>query len=112
MTERKYFSISVKHTAFRRWKFGKPCVLWGHNSTEDDERCFFGYTEYPNQAKLYSLEEWKNQECSEWIKTEPVKMCVDFCEKYKNYDTVLVDAETYLAYCLGANLPLNNPYCI
>ena len=111
MTERKYFAISVKHTAFR-WKFGKPCVLWGHKRTQDDEkRCFAGYTEYPNQAELYSLEDWQQQGYADWIKVdEPVKMCVNFCKKYKNYDTVLVPYDEYLSYCKCACLPLNAPH--
>lgn len=34
---------------------------------------------------------------------------VDFCKKWKEYDTVLVDAEQYEAYCRIADLPLEPP---
>lgn len=41
---RKYIAISIKHTEYR-WKYGKPCTLWGCCRTADDEkRCFSGYT--------------------------------------------------------------------
>ena len=37
MKERKYLAISIKHTEWK-WKFGKPCVLWGWHQTKDDEK--------------------------------------------------------------------------
>ena len=40
---------------------------------------------------------------------EPVKLCIDFCKKYKKYDTVLVDLEQYIGYCKCADLPLDRP---
>lgn len=35
MSERNLVAVSIKHTEYR-WKFGKPCILWGHR-TKDDE---------------------------------------------------------------------------
>lgn len=96
--ERKYVAISIKHTEYK-WKFGNPCVLWGYKRTKDDEeRCFAGYTEDVKCAELYSAEEFIEQYGSDICKPEPVKMCVDFCKKYKKYDTVLVPEENYRAY--------------
>lgn len=36
-------------------------------------------------------------------------MSVDFCKKYKKYDTVFVDIEEYIGYCKMACLPLDKP---
>jgi hypothetical protein len=39
----------------------------------------------------------------------PVKMCDDFCRKYKNYDTVLMAVDDYLKYCEVAGIPVERP---
>ena len=89
---RRYVAVSIKHTE-HRWKIGMPCWMWGFHQTEDDEpRCFADYTLYLNKAD-----------------DEPVKLSVDFCKKWKKYDTVLVDVEQYEAYCKIADLPLEPP---
>ena len=109
MNERKYFAISIKHTD-KKWKFGKPLWLWGRKRTEDnEERCFSGYTEYPNRAELYSLQDWKDSGYWQpWMKIdEAVKMEIGFRKKYKEFDTVLVLADDYINYCKSANLPLS-----
>lgn len=100
MNVRKYIAISIKHTIYG-WKFGKPFVLWGFKHTKDnEERCFSGYTEYFNKAERYALGEFEKRGYGiETVKPEPVHMCVDLCEKYRRYDTVLVDEEEYLGYC-------------
>lgn len=111
MAERNLLAVSIKHTEYK-WKFGKPCILWGHRTKDDEKRSFGGYTEFPNCAELYSLEDWKNSgySNSEWMKIdEPVHMCIDFCKKYKKYDTVLVPAKEYISYCMMAGLPLDRP---
>lgn len=111
MGKRNLVAVSIKHTEYK-WKFGKPCVLWGHRTKDEEERSFGGYTEFPNNAEVYSLEEWQNSSYSgvDWMKTdEPVHMCVDFCKKYKQYDTVLVPLEEYIGYCKYACLPLDRP---
>ena len=109
MAERKYVAISIKHTE-HRWKFGMPMVLWGRNRTEDNEdRCFSGYTNYFNDAELYALGDFKKHGyCLGDIKDdEAVRLCIGFCKKYKEYDTVLVEAEQYEAYCKAACLPVH-----
>lgn len=111
MNKRKFVAVSIKHTIYG-WKFGMPCVLWGHRTKDDEKRSFGGYTTYPNNAEVYSLEDWaKSNYCnSEIMKVdEPVKMCIDFCKKYKQYDTVLVPLEQYIGYCKYADLPLDKP---
>ena len=111
MAERNLVAVSIKHTAYR-WKFGMPSWLWGHRTKDEEKRSFGGYTQYPNNAEVYSLEEWQNSgyENSEWMKTdEPVHMCVDLCKKYKKYDTVLIPLEEYIGYCKCAGLSLNRP---
>lgn len=40
---------------------------------------------------------------------EPVSMEINFCKKWKKYDTVLVYYEQYEAYCKMAGLPLVRP---
>ena len=35
-SERNLVAVSVKHTEYR-WKFGMPCILWGHR-TKDEEK--------------------------------------------------------------------------
>lgn len=66
--ERNLVAVSIKHTEWR-WKFGMPCILWGHRTKDDEKRSFGGYTQFPNNAEVYSLEDWANSgyaKC-EWI---------------------------------------------
>ena len=109
MKERKYLAISIKHTE-RGWKFGMPCTLWGYKQTKDDEkRCFSSYTEYPNKAEVYSLQDWLDSGYGSIIKMdEPVHMEIGFCKKWNKYDTVLVDKEEYIGYCKMCCLPIDN----
>lgn len=110
MNERNLVAISIKHTEYK-WKFGMPCVLWGFHRTKNDEkRCFSGYTLYPHNAELYSLDDWANSGYGCGMKLdEPVKLGIDFCKKYKKFDTVLVTLEDYIKYCEVAGLPLDKP---
>ena len=111
MNERNLVAISIKHTEYK-WKFGMPCVLWGHRTKDDEKRSFGGYTQYPNHAEIYSLEEWKKSGYAkvEWMKVdEPVHMEINFRKKYKKFDTVLVPMNEYIGYCMMANLPLDMP---
>lgn len=110
MSERNLVAISIKHSAYR-WKFGMPCWLWGERTEAHSQRSFTGYTAYPNEAELYALEDFasKYPGCP-WIKTDcPVQMSIDFCKKFKEYDTVLVPLEQYIKYCECAGLPLSRP---
>ena len=102
---RKYFAISIKHTEYK-WKFGKPCVLWGYKQTNDDEpRCFAGYTENPLIAERYALGDFKKKGYTGIVKDdEPVSLSVDFCKKWHKYDSVLVDIEQYYIYCVMIGL--------
>lgn len=98
MYERKYIAVSIKHTE-HGWKFGMRCTMWGFRRTGDgEERCFGGYTENINTAELYSIEEFTRYYGSDICKHEPVKMCIDFCKKYKEFDTVLVSEENMRTY--------------
>lgn len=98
MTEREYIAISIKHTEYK-WKFGKPCVLWGNRRTQDkEERCFAGYTEDIHCAELYSVNEFISKYGSSICCSKPVQMCPNFCKKYKKYDTVLMLESDYQAY--------------
>ena len=108
--ERKYIAISIKHTEYK-WKFGMPCVLWGWKQTKDDEkRCFSDYTVYPSKAERYALGEFKTHGYDDNIKDDkPVPMSLDLCKKWSRYDTVLVDAEQYIVYCIMAGLAINPP---
>lgn len=109
MADRKYVAVSVKHTD-HGWNFGMPMVLWGRKRTADNEkRCFSGYTTYLNNAELYALGDFKKEGYwQDWIKDDaPLKLCVGFCKKYKEYDTVLVEAEQYESYCKAADLPVS-----
>lgn len=110
MKERKYLAISIKHTE-HGWKLGKPCTLWGYKQTKDDEkRCFASYTEYPNKAELYSLQDWLDSGYGSIIKMdEPVHMEIGFCKKWKEYDTVLIDKDEYIGYCKMCCLPIDPP---
>ena len=98
--DRKYVALSIKHTSFR-WRYGKPCILWGYHQTKDDEpRCFADYTIYLDKAERYSIEDFINKGYTEdTVKREPVQMCQDLCKKYKKYDTVLVEYKDYKKYC-------------
>ena len=109
--ERNLVAVSIKHTIYG-WKFGMPCWLWGHRTKDDEKRSFGGYTQYPHHAEVYSLKEWQESGYNncEWMKVdEPVKMEINFCKKWKKYDTVLVPYEQYEAYCKVASLPLDRP---
>lgn len=111
MNVRKYLAISIKHTE-HQWKFGMPCVLWGYKQTKDDEkRCFADYTQYPNKAEVYSLQDWLDSGYSDSIikMDEPAHMEIDLCKKWKEYDTVLIDKEEYIGYCKMCSLPLDRP---
>ena len=68
MSERNLLAVSIDHTEYG-WKFGMPCVLWGHRTRDDEKRSFGGYTLYPNCAEIYSLEEWQKSGYGngEWI---------------------------------------------
>lgn len=77
-----------------------------------EKRSFGGYTQYPNIAEVYSLEDWAKSGYNniDWMKLdEPVSLCINFCKKYKKYDTVLVPLEQYIKYCECAGLALNRP---
>ena len=111
MNERNLVAVSIKHTEYR-WKFGKPCILWGHRTKDDENRSFGGYTQFPNNAEVYSLEDWANsnyKNCQYMKIDEPVHMEVNFCKKYKKYNTVLVPFDEYIGYCKCACLPLDRP---
>lgn len=111
MTERNLVAISIKHTMYH-WKFGMPCWLWGCRTKDEDKRSFSGYTQYPNEAEVYSLDEWQKSGygVGDVCKVdEPVQMCIGFCKKYKKYDTVLVPIDQYIQYCECACLPLEKP---
>lgn len=110
-SKRNLVAVSIKHTEFR-WKFGMPCWLWGNRTKDGQERSFAGYTQYPHNAEIYTLEEWQKSGygaggvCKV---DEPVTMDINFCKKWKKYDTVLVPYEQYLCYCKAAGLPLERP---
>lgn len=107
---RNLVAISIKHTIYG-WKFGKPCWLWGCRTKDNEKRSFSGYTQYPNCAELYSLQEWQESGYGGSIikVDEPVKMEFNFCKKWKEYDTVLVPYEQYEIYCRAAGLPFDRP---
>jgi len=107
---RKYVAVSIKHSEYK-WKFGKPCVLWGFHQTGDDEpRCFASYTTYLSNAERYALGDFKEHGYGPYILDKaPVSMSVDFCKKWRAYDTVLVDAEQYYHYCKLAGIPTEPP---
>lgn len=108
--DRHYIAVSIKHTA-ENWKFGMPCVLWGYKQTADDEkRCFANYTIYPEKAERYAIGEFEQHGYGkDIVKPEPVKMCLDLCKRYKQYDTVLIDAKQYIGYCNMADLEIEAP---
>lgn len=108
MGERNLLAISIKHTEWR-WKFGMPCILWGHRTQGSEKRSFGGYTQFPEKAELYTLSDWQNSGYgSDIIKMdEPVKMEVGFCKKWQKYDTVLVRYGDYISYSKAACLSLD-----
>ena len=108
--DRKYIAISIKHTEYR-WKYGKPCTLWGCCRTADNEkRCFSGYTFFLSRAELYSPEEFREHGYGvDIVKPDPVSMEIGFCKKWKKFDTVLVAADEYEAYCKMCCLALEPP---
>ena len=109
--ERNIVAVSIKHT-IHGWKFGMPCWLWGSRTNDEEKRSFSGYTEYPNNAEVYSLKEWQESGygAGDVCKVdEPVQMCIGFCKKYRQYDTVLVPLDQYITYCNAACLPLDRP---
>lgn len=107
--DRKYVALSIKHTEYH-WKFGMACMLWGWHQTDDDEkRCFGGYTQYLNKAERYSMEEFLKKYGEDIIYREPVHMSPDLCKRWKDYDTVLVDAEEYRLYCTVSGLAVDPP---
>ena len=111
MSERNLVAVSIKHT-IHGWKFGAPCWLWGHRTKDDEKRSFGGYTQYPNNAEVYSLEDWKKSgynNCDWMLVDRSVLLCIDFWKGYKKYDTVLVPLEQYIAYCKFSCLPLDRP---
>lgn len=106
---RNLIAISIKHSEYR-WKFGMPCWLWGHRTKDDERRCFSGYTQYPHHAEVYSLKEWQESGYGDICKTDaPVHMEIEFCKKWKKYDSVLVPIDEYIDYCKCACLPLDKP---
>ena len=105
MNERKYIGISIKHSIGGTERSPKEpkdgrYTLWGYGPTADDEkRCFSGYTSNADKCEIYSLEDFQKSYGNSYIKCdEPVKMCATLCEKYKQFDTVLVDIDDYKAY--------------
>lgn len=78
------------------------CTLWGSRTKDTEKRSFSGYTYFPYKAEIYSLKDWQQSGygvggvCKV---DEPVSMCIDFCKKYNNYDTVLVLYDEYINYC-------------
>ncbi len=110
MNERNLIAISIKHTEWK-WKFGMPCVLWGHRTRDGEKRSFGGYTIYPNRAEVYSLEDWQSSGYGNSIMKidEPVHMCVNFCKKYRKYDTVLVPIDEYIGYCKCVGISVDKP---
>lgn len=110
MDERNLVAVSIKHTIYR-WKFGMPCWLWGHRTEDGEKRSFGGYTQYPHHAEVYSLKEWQESNySSDIIKIDkPVHMEIEFCKRWKKYDTVLVPIDEYIEYCKCACLALDKP---
>ena len=58
----------------------------------------------------FRLEDFSNKYSdSPWIKFDsPDSMCMDFCKKYREYDTVLVSIDQYIKYYERAGLPLSS----
>lgn len=77
---KEYICISIKHSMH-----GNGWYLWCPNGQ--------GYTGDVEQAGLYKEEDFKNAG-----DFPIVKMTADICEKYKKYDSVLVDKEDFIVY--------------
>ena len=86
-----------------------PCVLWGRRTTDAEQRSFAGYTQFPQKAELYTIEEFREhyEDGSIFKFDEPVKMEYGFCKKWRKYDTVFVRYDDYIAYCKAAGLSLD-----
>ena len=78
---KKYICLSIKHSVH-----GHGWWFWCSN--------FSGYTGDIENAGLYTPEDFK--QCYGGFPV--VKMTADICEKYKKYDSVLVDKEDFIAY--------------
>lgn len=100
--ERKYVAVSIKHsTPRRRYSMTEPLVLWSYRRTEDSEpRSFAGYTCDPENAELYTQQEWEAHfgKNLDWIKTTPVPMSLHLLRDYKDFDSVIVPIEDYMSY--------------
>ena len=110
-SRRNFIAVSIKHSEYR-WEFGKPLVLWGHRTSDDELRSFGGYTQYPNNAEVYSMEDWENSgyKNGDVMKLdEPVHMELNFCKKWRKYDTVLVPMKEIIEYYKMTCLALDKP---
>ena len=105
--QRKYVAVSIKHTEYK-WRLGKPLVFWGYHRTEDNEpRCFGGYTMYLDYAERYALGDFKDHGYGEdTLDEKAVHMSMDFCKKWKKYDTVLLDEADAYDYYRLLGLPM------
>lgn len=111
MSARNLIAVSIKHSEYR-WKFGMPLCLWGHRTKDDEKRSFGGYTQYPNNAEAYSMEDWekigyKNGDVMKL--DEPVHLEIKFCKKWHKYDTVLVPLDEIIGYYKMSCLALDRP---
>lgn len=91
--DRKYLAVSIKHS-YVDWKTKEQVLyFWGYKRTQDNEpRCFCDYTLDPDQAELYSLDDWKKYIDSSWMKIVASVPLVPDCRKvYRDYDTVLIE---------------------
>lgn len=93
MDVRKYIAVSIKHSQ------GFGLVLWGsYRTADDEERCFAGYqgTMDYDRCELYSLADFWEKYGNGVIKCdEPVPVTSDLTQRWKDYDTVLVDCREY-----------------
>ena len=104
--DRKYVAVSIKHSPHRRW-FGRPLVLWGYHTADSEKRCFSDYTIFLDEAERYAVndfaEHWYDAEV---VRRKPVEtITINFMRDYTFYDTVLVSAESYRAYCQMCEIP-------
>lgn len=109
--DRKYVAVSIKHSE-HGWKFGKPLVLWGWHQTPDDApRCFAGYTKYLDKAERYARGDFAAHGYGDEILDYASVGLIgsDFCKRWKHYDTVLVEADKFRAYCILCDLPISPP---